>query len=123
MDNSPVRGCMVIKPWAMGIWDNIRHHLDVKIKQTGTENAYFPLFFPKSFLLKEAEHVEGFAKECAVVTHHRLKLVNDEKTGALDIVPDPSAKLEVRLFSYFGCFYFFILLLCLLGTTCRQTYK
>ncbi len=69
---SPVRGCMVIKPWGYGIWENIQHILDAQFKATGHQNAYFPLFIPKSFLEKEAEHVEGFAKECAVVTHHRL---------------------------------------------------
>jgi len=72
-ENSPVRGCMVIKPWGYGIWENIQRELDDKIKQTGHENVYFPLFIPLSFLEKEAEHVEGFAKECAVVTHHRLE--------------------------------------------------
>ncbi len=70
---SPVRGCMVIKPWGYGIWENMQRVLDQKFKDTGHENAYFPLFIPKSFLEKEAEHVEGFAKECAVVTHHRLE--------------------------------------------------
>jgi prolyl-tRNA synthetase len=72
-ENSPVRGCMVIKPWGYGIWEKIRDHLDVMFKDSGHENAYFPLLIPKSFLEKEAEHVEGFAKECAVVTHHRLE--------------------------------------------------
>lgn len=72
-ENSPVRGCMVIKPWGYGLWENIRDNLDTMFKETGHENAYFPLFIPKSFLEKEAEHVEGFAKECAVVTHHRLE--------------------------------------------------
>ena len=80
---SPVRGCMVIKPWGCGLWENIRRVLDVMFKATGHQNAYFPLFIPKSFLEKEAQHVEGFAKECAVVTHHRLKA---DATGAL--VPD-----------------------------------
>lgn len=70
---SPVRGCMVIKPWGFGIWENMQRVLDQKFKDTGHENAYFPIFIPKSFLEKEAEHVEGFAKECAVVTHHRLE--------------------------------------------------
>ena len=70
---SPVRGCMVIKPWGYGIWENMQRVLDEKFKETGHENAYFPIFIPKSFLEKEAEHVEGFAKECAVVTHHRLE--------------------------------------------------
>ena len=72
-ENSPVRGCMVIKPWGYGIWENMQRQLDEMFKDTGHENAYFPLFIPKSFLEKEAEHVEGFAKECAVVTHHRLE--------------------------------------------------
>ncbi len=70
---SPVRGCMVIKPWGYGIWENMQRVLDGMFKATGHENAYFPIFIPKSFLEKEAEHVEGFAKECAVVTHHRLE--------------------------------------------------
>lgn len=72
-ENSPVRGCMVIKPWGYAIWENMQRVLDKMFKDTGHENAYFPLFIPKSFLEKEAEHVEGFAKECAVVTHHRLE--------------------------------------------------
>ena len=70
---SPVRGCMVIKPWGFGIWENMQKVLDKMFKDTGHENAYFPIFIPKSFLEKEAEHVDGFAKECAVVTHHRLE--------------------------------------------------
>lgn len=72
-ENSPVRGCMVIKPWGYGIWENIQKQLDDRIKRTGHENAYFPLFIPLSFFEREAAHVEGFAKECAVVTHHRLE--------------------------------------------------
>jgi len=72
-DQSPVRGCMVIKPWGYAIWENIMRALDNMFKETGVKNAYFPLFIPLSFLEKEAEHVEGFAKECAVVTHHRLE--------------------------------------------------
>jgi len=72
-ENSPVRGCMVIKPWGYALWENIRDVLDDMFKETGVKNAYFPLFIPKRFLEKEAEHVEGFAKECAVVTHHRLE--------------------------------------------------
>lgn len=72
-ESSPVRGCMVIKPWGYGLWENIQRILDAKFKATGHQNAYFPLFIPKSFMEKEAEHVEGFAKECAVVTHHRLE--------------------------------------------------
>src|SRR5690606_37939516 len=72
-ENSDLRGCMVIKPWGYAIWENIQRRLDAMFKATGHENAYFPLFIPMSFLEKEAQHVEGFAKECAVVTHHRLE--------------------------------------------------
>jgi prolyl-tRNA synthetase len=72
-ENSPVRGCMVIKPWGYALWENIQKSMDIMFKETGVKNAYFPLFIPLSFLEKEAEHVEGFAKECAVVTHHRLE--------------------------------------------------
>ncbi len=72
-ENSPVRGCMIIKPWGYAIWENIQRRLDAMFKATGHKNLYFPLFIPLSFLQKEAEHVEGFAKECAVVTHHRLE--------------------------------------------------
>lgn len=72
-EHSPVRGCMVIKPWGYAIWENIQKRLDAKFKETGHVNAYFPLLIPLSFLEKEAEHIEGFAKECAVVTHHRLE--------------------------------------------------
>ncbi len=72
-ENSPVRGCMVIKPWGYRLWENMQRALDDMFKATGHQNAYFPLFIPMSFLEKEAEHVEGFAKECAVVTHHRLE--------------------------------------------------
>jgi prolyl-tRNA synthetase len=89
---SPVRGCMVIKPWGYAMWENIQHGLDRMFKATGHKNAYFPLFIPKSFLEREAEHVQGFAKECAVVTHHRL--VQDDK-GAL--IVDPDARLEEPL--------------------------
>jgi prolyl-tRNA synthetase len=86
-ENSPVRGCMVIKPWGYAIWENIQRSLDKMFKDTGHKNAYFPLFIPLSFLEKEAAHVEGFAKECAVVTHHRLELGKDGKlipTGELE---------------------------------------
>ncbi len=76
-ESSPVRGCMVIKPWGYAVWENIQRSLDARFKATGHRNAYFPLFIPKSFLEKEAEHVEGFAKECAVVTHHRLEVGPD----------------------------------------------
>lgn len=85
-ENSPVRGCMVIKPWGYGLWENLQRELDRRIKAVGVQNAYFPLFIPLSFLEKEAAHVEGFAKECAVVTHHRLE-VKDGKlipTGELE---------------------------------------
>lgn len=92
-ENSAVRGCMVIKPYGFSIWEKMQADLDRRFKETGHVNAYFPLFIPKSFLSKEAQHVEGFAKECAVVTHYRLK-VNDDKTG---VVVDPEAKLEEEL--------------------------
>ena len=88
-ENSAVRGCMVIKPWGYGIWERMRDFLDAEIKRTGHENAYFPLFIPLSFLEKEAAHVAGFAKECAVVTHHRL----EEKNGRLV----PTGELEEPL--------------------------
>lgn len=91
-ENSPVRGCMVIKPWGYAIWENIQRELDRMFKATGHKNAYFPLFIPKSFLEKEAEHVEGFAKECALVTHHRL--IQGPEGG---LIPDPEAKLEEPL--------------------------
>ncbi len=92
-EQSEVRGCMVIKPYGYAIWEKMQRALDDMFKATGVQNAYFPLLIPKSFLSREAEHVEGFAKECAVVTHYRLK-TNDEKTG---VVVDPSAKLEEEL--------------------------
>lgn len=88
-ETSPVRGCMVIKPWGMSLWDRVRTELDAKIQEHGAENAYFPLLIPKSFLAKEAEHVDGFAKECAVVTHHRLTVGPE---GGL--IADPEAELE-----------------------------
>ncbi len=78
-EHSPVRGCMVIKPWGYSIWENIQRVLDEKFKETGHQNAYFPLFIPLSYLEKEAQHVEGFAKECAIVTHHRLEKGKDGK--------------------------------------------
>ena len=74
-EQSAVRGCMVIKPYGYAIWEKMQNQLDKMFKETGHVNAYFPLFIPKSFLSREAEHVEGFAKECAVVTHHRLMLI------------------------------------------------
>lgn len=92
-ENSAVRGCMVIKPYGYAIWEKMQAQLDKMFKETGHENAYFPLFIPKSFLSKEAEHVEGFAKECAVVTHHRL-MANPDGPG---VVVDPTAKLEEEL--------------------------
>tara|TARA_B100000497_G_C7690391_1_gene419541 strand:- start:152 stop:1618 length:1467 start_codon:yes stop_codon:yes gene_type:complete len=92
-DNSAVRGCMVIKPSGYAIWENMKAQLDKMFKDTGHVNAYFPLFIPKSFLSKEADHVEGFAKECAVVTHHRL-MNNPNGPG---VVVDPEAKLEEEL--------------------------
>src|SRR5436190_19072260 len=92
-ENSEVRGCMVIKPWGYGIWEHIQAQLDRKFKQTGHKNAYFPLFIPKSYMEKEAAHVEGFAKECAVVTHHRLILTPDGK----GLTPDPQSKLGEEL--------------------------
>ncbi len=90
-ENSPVRGCMVIKPWGYAIWENIVHQMDRMFKQTGVKNAYFPLFIPLSYLEKEAEHVEGFAKECAVVTHHKLE--PDKEKGGLK----PAGKLAEPL--------------------------
>ena len=92
-DYSAVRGCMVIKPYGFALWENMRDQLDKRFKETGHVNAYFPLFIPKSFLSKEAAHVEGFAKECAVVTHYRL--MNDP--NGKGIVVDPDAKLEEEL--------------------------
>ena len=92
-ENSAVRGCMVIKPYGYAIWEKMKAELDRMFKATGHENAYFPLFIPKSFFSREANHVEGFAKECAVVTHYRLK--TDEETG--EIIVDPEAKLEEEL--------------------------
>jgi prolyl-tRNA synthetase len=92
-DNSAVRGCMVIKPYGYGIWEKMVAILDQKFKDTGHVNAYFPIFIPKSFLSREAQHVEGFAKECAVVTHHRLKSDPDSN----ELIVDPDARLEEEL--------------------------
>ncbi len=92
-ENSAVRGSMVIKPYGYAIWEKMQAELDRMFKETGHENAYFPLFIPKSFFSKEAAHVQGFAKECAVVTHYRLK--TDEKNGG--VIVDPDAKLEEEL--------------------------
>src|SRR5215216_3490426 len=91
-ENSDVRGCMVIKPWGYGLWENMQRGLDGMFKATGHKNAYFPLFIPLSYLAKEAEHVEGFAKECAVVTHHRL-----ESDGRGGLRPAPAAELTEPL--------------------------
>lgn len=91
---SAVRGCMVIKPYGYAIWEKMQRVLDDMFKATGHQNAYFPLFIPKSYFEKEAEHVEGFAKECAVVTHHRLA---PKKDGSKGLEPDPEAKLEEEL--------------------------
>src|SRR5436853_578936 len=91
-ENSAVRGCMVIKPYGYAIWEKMQATLDKMFKDTGHQNAYFPLFIPKSFFSKEASHVDGFAKECAVVTHYRLKTAPDGS-----IVVDPDAKLEEEL--------------------------
>ncbi|WP_047416122.1 proline--tRNA ligase [Cellulophaga sp. Hel_I_12] len=92
-ENSGVRGCMVIKPYGYAIWEKMQAALDKRFKETGHENAYFPIFIPKSYLSKEASHVEGFAKECAVVTHYRLKNAEDGS----GIIVDPDAKLEEEL--------------------------
>lgn len=92
-EQSPVRGCMVIKPYGYAIWEKMKEQLDKMFKETGAQNAYFPLLIPKSFLSKEAEHVKGFAKECAVVTHYRLKASEDGNS----VEVDPSAKLDEEL--------------------------
>ena len=99
-EHSPVRGCMVIKPWGYGLWENIQRILDAKFKETGHQNAYFPLFIPLSFMEKEAQHVEGFAKECAVVTHHRLEKGKDGKlvpAGELDepLIVRPTSEMII----------------------------
>ena len=86
-ENSETRGCMVIKPWGFALWENIQSQLDARFKDTGHQNAYFPLLIPLSYLEKEAEHAEGFATECAVVTHHRLEAEKDEATGKTRMVP------------------------------------
>ena len=92
-EDSDVRGCMVIKPLGYALWENMQHQLDRMFKATGHVNAYFPLFIPRSYLEKEAEHVDGFAKECAVVTHHRLK----KNPNGPGLIPDPDSKLEEEL--------------------------
>ena len=88
-ERSAVRGCMVIKPWGYALWENIVDALDAMFKATGVQNAYFPLFIPLSFLKKEAEHVEGFAKECAVVTHHRLEKAPDGGLVPAGLLQEP----------------------------------
>ena len=92
-DYGPVKGTMVIRPYGYSIWETVQENFDKRFKDTGHVNAYFPLFIPKSFLNKEAEHVEGFAKECAVVTHHRLKV--SEENGELVVDPDSILEEEV----------------------------
>lgn len=92
-ENSPVRGCMIIKPYGFAIWEKMQAKLDQMFKETGHSNVYFPIFIPKSYLSKEADHIEGFAKECAVVTHYRLK----QAEGKKGLVVDPEAKLEEEL--------------------------
>ena len=91
-DYGPVKGTMVIKPYGFQIWDNIKNIFDKMIKSTGHVNAYFPLFIPKSFLAKEAKHVDGFAKECAVVTHTKLKTDSNK-----ELIVDPDSKLEEEI--------------------------
>ena len=92
-EQSAVRGCMVIKPYGYEIWERIQQALDSRFKEYGVKNAYFPMLIPKSYFSREAEHVEGFAKECAVVTHHRL--MNDPEGKG--VIVDPDAKLEEEL--------------------------
>src|SRR5690606_29192939 len=94
-DHSPVRGCMVIRPYGYRLWELIRDELDRRFRETGHQNAYFPLFIPQSYLSREAEHVEGFAKEMAIVTHTRLKATGEKGAGAL--APDPESRLEEPL--------------------------
>src|SRR5262245_26926450 len=95
LDEAPVRGCKVLRPHGYAIWEAIQRDLDARFKATGHVNAYFPLFIPMSFLSKEAQHVEGFAKECAVVTHHRLRAV--AANGSVGVEPDPESALEEPL--------------------------
>jgi len=87
-ENSPTRGCMTIKPYGFALWDNIKNALDFEIKEVGVQNAYFPVLIPMSFLTKEADHIDGFATECAVVTHHRLA---KDENGVMGV--DPSSEL------------------------------
>ena len=93
VDYASVKGFLILRPYGYAIWEKIQQELDARFKETGVQNVYFPMLIPKSFLLKEAEHVEGFAKECAVVTHYRLK-ADPEGDG---VVVDPAAKLEEEL--------------------------
>lgn len=94
-EHSDVRGCMIIKPAGYAIWEAMQEDLDRRFKETGHVNAYFPMFIPKSFLAKEAEHIEGFAMECAVVTHYGLKAIS--KDGQIDVIVDPEKELEEPL--------------------------
>ena len=106
-ENSAVRGCMVIKPWGYTLWENMQRVLDDAFKETGHQNAYFPLFIPLSFLQKEASHVDGFATECAVVTHHRLEKNSEGKlvpTGELEepLVVRPTSETIIVMPSLAG---------------------
>jgi prolyl-tRNA synthetase len=94
-DHSPVRGCMVIRPYGYRLWELMRDQLDKRFRETGHQNAYFPLLIPQSFLAREAEHVEGFAKEMAIVTHTRLKATGEG--GSAGLVPDPESALDEPL--------------------------
>eukprot|EP00602_Paraphysomonas_sp_CaronLab_P005169 CAMPEP_0185035784 /NCGR_PEP_ID=MMETSP1103-20130426/27758_1 /TAXON_ID=36769 /ORGANISM="Paraphysomonas bandaiensis, Strain Caron Lab Isolate" /LENGTH=521 /DNA_ID=CAMNT_0027573035 /DNA_START=105 /DNA_END=1670 /DNA_ORIENTATION=+ len=99
IDQSSVRGCVVLKPWSMDIWEGIRFHLDMKIKEAGAKSVYFPLLIPVSLLSMEADHVDGFAKECAVITHHRLCSSPTQSNAAKShsLIPDPTAELDEPL--------------------------
>ena len=88
-ENSPTRGCMIVKPWGYSLCERIQQRLDRRIKETGHSNFYFPVFIPLSLMNKEAQHVEGFAKECAVVTHHRLGVTEDGKLTPQSPLEDP----------------------------------
>ena len=94
---TPVKGCCILKPTGFALWESIRDSLDARLKATGHVNAYFPALIPTSFFSKEAQHVDGFAKECAVVTHHRLHFAAGEGTGAAVLEPDPDSKLAEPL--------------------------
>ena len=104
VDISPTRGCLIYKPWGMELWELLKEQLNIKIKDLNVSPAYFPLLIPVSYLSKEAQHVDGFAKECAVVTHHRLvedntynNINNSNKHTKSHLIPDPHAKLEEPL--------------------------